>query len=333
MAGGLPSQRSSISRSRDTGSPACRSRIARSARGFAASGATTRPSATASSGPSMRKSIETRAERSTPWPPRLGDRYTGTPPALYRPWSAGAEGRRHRKSRHRRQGGIEMTTSTAPATGRPRVGRAAPTTATRNRRFSYLLIAATVVALPAWLLTRTEPRLATQLEFTGSPQTYAVPSGICRLRVDVIGGAGGRGATIGAPGAGVQAVAVIAVTPEETLHVYVGGWGGDAVGPTPGSGGWNGGGEGGKAFGTRRRSWEGGGRRWRGDRHPPRRSRARTPDRRRRRRRWSGRWRDRRRARYGRRQRRRAQWRRRLCRPRNCEPGHRRRRRKPDDRR
>lgn len=143
-----------------------------------------------------------------------------------------------------------MTTSAPRATGRPRVGRAAPTTATRNRRFSYLLIAATVVALPAWLLTRTEPRLATQLEFTASPQPYAVPPGICRLRVDLIGGAGGRGATMGTPGAGVEAVAFITVTPEETLHVYVGGWGGDAVGPTPGSGGWNGGGEGGKAFGN-----------------------------------------------------------------------------------
>ena len=62
VAGGRPAQSSSISRSRDTGSFAWRSRIARSARGFAASGATTRPSATTSSGPRMRKSIETRAE-------------------------------------------------------------------------------------------------------------------------------------------------------------------------------------------------------------------------------------------------------------------------------
>lgn len=142
-----------------------------------------------------------------------------------------------------------MTTSTPRATGRHWVGRATPTTA-KKRRFSYLLVAAIAVALPAWQLTRTDTRLATQLEFTGSPQTYAVPPGICRIRVDIVGGAGGRGATIGTPGAGVEAEAVVAVTPEESLHVWVGGWGGDAAGPTPGGGGWNGGGNGGKAFGN-----------------------------------------------------------------------------------
>ncbi len=39
-----------------------------------------------------------------------------------------------------------------------------------------------------------------------------------------------------------------AVTPGETLRVRVGGWGGEAVGSTPGAGGWNGGGAGGEAL-------------------------------------------------------------------------------------
>ena len=76
VAGGRPAQRSSISRSLATGSPACRSRIARSARGFAAFSATTRPSATASSGPSTRKSMA---------------HCNGAAPLLYRRYTSGAE--------------------------------------------------------------------------------------------------------------------------------------------------------------------------------------------------------------------------------------------------
>ena len=145
-----------------------------------------------------------------------------------------------------------MTASTPRATARPGVGRATPTIAPKlNRRWSYLVIAAIAVGVPGWLLTRPDSRVATELEFTGSPQTYVVPAGICRLRVDLVGGAGGQGGTAGTPGAGAEAVAVVAVTPGETLRVRVGGWGGEAVGSTPGAGGWNGGGDGGKALGNR----------------------------------------------------------------------------------
>ena len=85
-----------------------------------------------------------------------------------------------------------------------------------------------------------------EFEFTGSPQSYVVPAGICRVRVEVVGGAGGGAGTAGAPGAGARAVATFEVDPGETLRVRVGGWGGAAVGSTPGDGGWNGGGTGGR---------------------------------------------------------------------------------------
>ena len=142
-----------------------------------------------------------------------------------------------------------MNTSTPRTTARPGVGRATPTTARKRPRLLYLMIAAIAVAVPSSLLTRADSRVATSLEFTGSPQAYVVPAGICRLRVDLVGGAGGLGGTAGTPGAGGQAIAVLAVTPRETLRIRVGGWETEAVGPTPGAGGWNGGGDGGEALG------------------------------------------------------------------------------------
>ncbi len=142
-----------------------------------------------------------------------------------------------------------MNTSTPRTAARPAVGRATPTTARKRPRLFHFMIVAIAVAVPSSLLMRTDSRVATTIEFTGSPQTYVVPAGICRLRVDLVGGAGGRGGTAGAPGAGGQAIAVLAVTPRETLRVRVGGWGAEAVGSTPGAGGWNGGGDGGEALG------------------------------------------------------------------------------------
>ena len=83
-------------------------------------------------------------------------------------------------------------------------------------------------------------------EYTGAYEEYVVPTGVTSLRVRAEGGAGsgydgGGGNTSGGKGALVDAV--IPVTPGETLRVYVGGRGEDnSNGPTPGAGGFNGGG-------------------------------------------------------------------------------------------
>ena len=110
------------------------------------------------------------------------------------------------------------------------------------------MIAALVV--PAWMFTGTssEDRIARTFEFTGAPQAYSVPPGLCRVRIEVVGAAGGEGGTAGSPGFGARAIATFRVTPGERLAVHAGGRGGRAVGAVPGRGGWNGGGAGGAAF-------------------------------------------------------------------------------------
>ena len=111
------------------------------------------------------------------------------------------------------------------------------------------MIVATAVAVPGWLLTRA------RLSRGYRARVHRLGSGLRGACRDLP--APGRprrwsrwpGRDRGAPGAGAQAVAVVAVTPGETLRVRVGGWGGTAVGSTPGAGGWNGGGDGGEASG------------------------------------------------------------------------------------
>ena len=133
----------------------------------------------------------------------------------------------------------------------------------RNVRASSLLITAIVVAVPAWLLTRPSSRSVSSFEFTRLPEDYVVPADVCRVRIEVVGAAGGLGGTSGTPGAGARAIADFAVTPGETLRVRVGGWGGQAEASTPGAGGWNGGGTGGAALdrrdGTEGKAGSGGG--------------------------------------------------------------------------
>ena len=129
----------------------------------------------------------------------------------------------------------------------------------RNVRSFYVAIAAAVLVPPAWLLTDPSSRVTTEFDFTGLAQSYVVPAGACRIRIEVVGAAGGPGGTAGAPGAGARATAAVTVTPGETLRVRVGGWGGEAVGPRPGAGGWNGGGAGGRALDRGGRAGSGGG--------------------------------------------------------------------------
>ena len=88
---------------------------------------------------------------------------------------------------------------------------------------------------------------AVTFTYTGGPQTYTVPAGVFSLGVDAAGAQGGVShGYIGGPGARAQAT--LAVTPGETLTLYVGGAGSPAPytsgGPSAGGAGYNGGGNG-----------------------------------------------------------------------------------------
>ena len=71
--------------------------------------------------------------------------------------------------------------------------------------------------------------------FTGSQQSFTIPAGISRIRMTLMGAAGGLGAPAPA-GAGGQMIAELTVAPADTYFVFVGGRGGS------GGTGWNGGG-------------------------------------------------------------------------------------------
>lgn len=78
--------------------------------------------------------------------------------------------------------------------------------------------------------------------YTGTVQTYIVPSGITSVNVDVRGAGGSvDGAGLGVAGKGGRVQATLLVTPLETLFVFVGGAGSVMTG------GFNGGGNGGTA--------------------------------------------------------------------------------------
>ena len=101
---------------------------------------------------------------------------------------------------------------------------------------------------------------AVTFAYTGAPQTYVVPAGVCAVSVDAFGAQGGSGLTLSvAPGVdmppvvpvpggrGAGVTSRLAVVPGETLQVDVGGEGGGGPEATSGpeAGGWNGGGRGG----------------------------------------------------------------------------------------
>lgn len=144
-----------------------------------------------------------------------------------------------------------METNTRRSTADWGDGRVWPTTTQRrwSLRWRYLVIAAVAVAVPAWQLAAASNahRITTAFAFTAGTQTYIVPAGVCRIRIEAIGASGGEGGTAGTPGGGAWATSSFAVLPGETLRVHVGGMGGAAVGLVPGEGGWNGGGGGGLA--------------------------------------------------------------------------------------
>ena len=75
-----------------------------------------------------------------------------------------------------------------------------------------------------------------EFEFTGAPESFVVPEGVCSLTIDTSGAQGGNWVAPGGPsnpgGLGGRATATIPVTPGETLIVRVGGRGDDAPFPT-----------------------------------------------------------------------------------------------------
>ncbi|MSV52735.1 MAG: S8 family serine peptidase, partial [Actinobacteria bacterium] len=82
--------------------------------------------------------------------------------------------------------------------------------------------------------------------YTGAVQTWTVPAGITSVYVEALGANGGLGGGGSRGGARVQGT--LAVTPGETLSIYVGGGGG--AGSAGAAGGWNGGGNGQGTYGA-----------------------------------------------------------------------------------
>ncbi len=122
--------------------------------------------------------------------------------------------------------------------------------ATRRAARWWLLLAAGTVALVVAFVSGagayTPPNDTNYEQFfeTGSVQKFVVPAGITKITIDAIGAAGGAVPSptnpYGISGLGGQVTATLPVTPEQTLYVYVGGLGEEALG---GSGaGYNGGG-------------------------------------------------------------------------------------------
>src|SRR5688572_6047053 len=66
-------------------------------------------------------------------------------------------------------------------------------------------------------------------DFTGAPEDFVVPEGVCEVTIDAFGAGGGEGDLGAVGGLGARATATIAVTPGETLVVRVGGQGGNGV--------------------------------------------------------------------------------------------------------
>ncbi len=80
--------------------------------------------------------------------------------------------------------------------------------------------------------------------YTGAAQSWTVPADVTSATFELFGGEGRGGSVLRRGGKGARVVATIAVTPGETLGVYVGGAGLEA-GP-----GFNGGGAGGAGVGS-----------------------------------------------------------------------------------
>ncbi len=115
-----------------------------------------------------------------------------------------------------------------------------------NSKWLSLLAGATTAAALALVpVTAHAQQVSRTFGYTGAPQTFTVPEGVCELTVDAFGAAGGD-AFYGSPGGrGGEVIATVPVTPGDALTIDVGGagTGGDANVRTPARGGYGGGGQ------------------------------------------------------------------------------------------
>ncbi len=139
-----------------------------------------------------------------------------------------------------------MNASAPRTTAGPAVGQATRTSTRRRLRGSHVVIAATAVAVARMAA---DPQRASRRDRV---RVHGLASGPTSCRP----GSAGFGSTSSERPAARRdrgrtrcrrrrRSPPSASRPGETLRVRVGGWGGEAVGPTPGAGGWNGGGDGG----------------------------------------------------------------------------------------
>jgi cell wall-associated NlpC family hydrolase len=106
----------------------------------------------------------------------------------------------------------------------------------------FLLVALMSACVSRPLMAQTQQ---VTFDFVGQVQTWVVPNNVTSVSVDARGAQGGGNGPSVPGGKGGRVQTTLAVTPNQTLFIYVGGKGGDAIGPnTAGSGGFNGGGTG-----------------------------------------------------------------------------------------
>lgn len=112
-------------------------------------------------------------------------------------------------------------------------------------------LAATPAQAASGDCTTTNGQTICTFEYTGAAQTWTVPDGVTAAIFDVYGAQGGNGIFTFAGsqfgGRGGEAKATLAVTPNQTFQINVGGAGGDVTlgATTAGAGGFGGGGNGG----------------------------------------------------------------------------------------
>ena len=124
----------------------------------------------------------------------------------------------------------------------------------RNRTLSIVAAAGLLGAVSAVGVPSAGSAPTTALfEFTGAPEEWVVPAGVCSVTVDAYGAEGGDAGGEIIAGLGARATATIDVTPGEVLTVVVGG---TAEGRT---GGFNGGGDGGVGTENESQGYGGGG--------------------------------------------------------------------------
>ncbi len=138
---------------------------------------------------------------------------------------------------------------------------------TKTTKTTLAALAVTGLGGAALVLTISPADAAPQtetFEFSGAPEDFVVPEGVCSLTVDAFGAEGGVGSNGNVAGLGGHATATLEVTPGETLVVTVGEQGGDAQeggkgGGDVGLGGFNGGADGGGDSGNQDPGGGGGG--------------------------------------------------------------------------